>query len=106
MTSSFLSDPSSLSPPHPDRSIPDYWIYLHYLSLFKYAFDSLIVNDLTGVTVVSNGVTIMDHDAVLDYFSVKGIDRGRGIWCLWLFIIGFRAVFMWRLKTAFSGVRK
>jgi len=88
------------------KDIPDYWIWLHYTSLFKYAFDSLIVNDLTGVTVVEGGVTIMDHDAVLDFFSVKGIDRGRGIWVLWLFIIGFRAIFMYRLRTAFSGVRK
>jgi len=88
------------------KDIPDYWIWLHYLSLFKYAFDSLIVNDLNGVVVKAAGAVVMDHDQVLDYFSVKGIDRGRGIWCLWLFILGFRLIFCYRLRTAFSGQRK
>jgi len=73
---------------------------------FKYAFEALIVNDLSGVTIKSNGFTIMDNAAVMDYFGVKGIDRGRGVWCLWLFIVGFRFFFAYRLRTAFTGLRK
>jgi len=86
--------------------IPDYWIWLHYLSLFKYAFDSLLINDLYGATVESNGITILDNEAVLKLFSVHGINYGRGVGVLWLFIIFFRVVFWYRLKTAFNGSRK
>jgi len=86
--------------------IPDYWIYLHYLSLFKYAFDSLIINDLHGVTVVENGYTILDNNALLKLYSVDNISYGRGVGVLWLFIIFFRTVFWYRLSTAFNGSRK
>jgi len=88
------------------NDIPDYWIWLHYLSLFKYAFDSLIINDLHGVTVEENGVTILDNEAVLKMFDKNGINYARGVGILWLFIIAFRVVFWYRLKTAFNGSRK
>lgn len=86
--------------------IPDYWIWLNYLSLFKYAFESLIINDLSGVTVKEGGMVIMDNEQLMDYFSMKGIDKGRGIYVLWIFIIGFRCIFWYRLRTAFTGMRK
>jgi len=32
----------------PKGSIPGYWIWLHYLSFFKYALESLSINELQG----------------------------------------------------------
>ena len=83
------------------KEIPDYWIYLHYLSLFKYAYDSLLINGFTDVTSAN-----MDNEDILKYFSVDGVNRGDGVAILWGFIIFFRILFWWRLTTAFNGSRK
>jgi hypothetical protein len=54
--------------------IPNYWIWLHYLSLFKYGFDSSMVNAFQ-VHVTTDD---MDNNALLDSLGVAGIDRGTG----------------------------
>lgn len=82
--------------------IPDYWIWLHYMSLFKYAFESLIINDLHNYTIPSLNLSNQD---VLKLFDMDGINYGRGVGVLWLFIIFFRLVFWYRLTTAFNGSR-
>lgn len=83
--------------------IPDYWIYLHYLSLFKYAFDSLIINDLTNVTLHDPP---MSNSDLLSYLSMNDISYGRGVGILWLFMVAFRIVFWYKLTTSFNGSRK
>jgi hypothetical protein len=54
--------------------IPNYWIWLHYLSLFKYGLDSSLVNAFQ-VHVTTDD---MDNNALLDSLGVAGIDRGTG----------------------------
>lgn len=82
--------------------IPDYWIWLHYLSLFKYGYDSMVVNAFKHY-VHSDSLT---NEEILHMYSVDGVDRGTGIGVLWLFTIAFRCVFYYRLVTRFSGSRK
>ena len=65
------------------------------------SFESLIINDLTGIST-----STMTHDEVLDYYDMKGINPGRGVGILWLFIVAFRVIFCLRLVTAFNGSRK
>lgn len=83
--------------------IPAYWIWLYYLSLFNYAYDSFLVNafkfgDVTGDGLSNNGVLVR--------YSVDGINRGLGIGILWAFVLFFRIVFYYRLVSAFNGSRK
>lgn len=82
--------------------IPAYWIWLHYMSLFKYAYDSMIVNAFKDH--VSNDE--MTNNEILHYYSVDGVNRGLGIGVLWGWIIVFRFIFYYRLVSAFSGSRK
>ena len=83
------------------EDIPAYWIWLHYLSLFKYSYDSMVASAFAGVDTPT-----MTNAAVLEYFGVDGVDKGTGVGVLWLFIIFFRLVFYYRLVTAFNGSRK
>lgn len=82
--------------------IPDYWIWLHYLSLFKYGYDSMIVNATKDIIVTPE----YTNEEVLELYSVEGVNKGTGVGVLWLFIIFFRLVFYYRLLTVFNGSRK
>lgn len=91
--------------------IPSYWIWLHYLSLFKYSLESFLVNSIQGYVSFSeldaagNTVFVTNHD-VLDQYSLVGINKGTGVGVMWLFTIFFRLVFWYRLVTRFNGSRK
>jgi ATP-binding cassette subfamily G (WHITE) protein 2 len=81
--------------------IPPWWIWLHYLSLFKYSFDSMAACAFADVSTDT-----MTNQEVLVYFGIDGVNKGTGVGVLWLFIIFFRLVFYYRLVTAFNGSRK
>jgi len=91
--------------------IPSYWIWLHYLSLFKYSLESFLVNSMQGYVSFSeqdaagNTVFVTNHD-VLDQYSLVGVNKGTGVGVMWLFTIFFRLVFWYRLVTCFNGSRK
>ena len=82
--------------------IPDYWIWLNYLSLFKYAYESMIVNAFKNLVSTDD----MTNQQILESYSVEGINRGQGIGILWAWIIFYRLLFYFRLVTAFTGSRK
>lgn len=82
-------------------AIPDYWIYLHYLSLFKYSYDSMVVNTFEDTVTAT-----LTNQQVREFFGVDGINKGQGVGVLWLFIVFFRLVFYYKLVTAFNGSRK
>jgi len=81
--------------------IPAYWIWIHYLSLFKYTYDSIISSSFEGI---SYGTTT--NEDIMTQYSVDGVNKGTGVGVLWLFIIAFRYFFYYRLVTAFNGSRK
>mmetsp|Transcript_34172 Transcript_34172/g.49668 ORF Transcript_34172/g.49668 Transcript_34172/m.49668 type:complete len:600 (+) Transcript_34172:44-1843(+) len=83
--------------------IPDYWIWLYYLSLFNYAYDAFLVNAFKfGDAMTAD----LSNNDILIRYSVNGVNRGLGIGILWGFIVVFRFVFYYRLTTAFNGSRK
>lgn len=82
--------------------IPDYWLWLHYSSLFKYAYDSMIVNAFTDHASTDT----LTNDQILEFYSVDGTPRGQGVGILWAWLFFFRIIFYYRLITAFSGSRK
>jgi ABC-type multidrug transport system permease subunit len=83
-------------------SIPGYWVWLHYLSMFKYAYDSIVINALDG----HFSLPMLSNDEVMKALSVDGINRGMGVGILWCFVVVMRGVIYFRLMTAFSGSRK
>lgn len=85
------------------NDIPDWWIWMHYLSLFKYSFDSMATNVFADVTSSSPP---MSNAEIKEFYGIQGVNRGTGVGVLWLFIIFFRLVFYHRLVTAFNGSRK
>lgn len=87
----------------PKDQIPNYWIWLYYLSLFQYAYSSLVVNAFKGGNVSTSTMT---NEQVLTNYSVNGVDRGAGVAVLWGFVIFFRFIFYYRLTTVFNGSRK
>jgi ABC-type multidrug transport system ATPase subunit len=82
--------------------IPDYWIWCHYLSLMKYALDSSIVNAFKDEAYTET----MNNNQVLNYYGVDGINKWTGIGVLIAWTLFFRAIFYYRLVTAFNGSRK
>jgi ABC-type multidrug transport system permease subunit len=84
------------------KEIPDYWIWLHYLSLFKYGLDSSVVNAFQYVVETDDAT----NSQIMSNLSVDGINRGTGVGVLWIFVLAFRFVFYNRLITNFSGSRK
>lgn len=82
--------------------IPDYWLWLHYSSLLKYAYDSMMVNAFKD-RVTTDEFT---NAQILHRYSVNGVNVGLGIGVLWGWLIVFRLVFYYRLITAFNGSRK
>jgi ABC-type multidrug transport system ATPase subunit/ABC-type multidrug transport system permease subunit len=82
-------------------SIPHYWLWMHYLSLFKYGYDSEMIN-----SIKDHGHTIdMTNTQLLKYYSVDGMNVGMGVGILWAWIVFYRLIFHYRLVTAFSGAR-
>lgn len=84
------------------EKIPDYWIYLHYLSLFKYGLDAEHVNGFQGYAETDS----KSNEYVLDEYGVKGVNKWTGIGVLIAFIIFFRVVFYFAFVATYNGKRK
>ena len=83
-------------------SIPEWWSWLHYLSIFKYSYESLVTNFLLDkiVTPTSTNKEIMKR------FGVENISKWRGIGVLLGFVVLFRFTFYIMLKKYFNGRRR
>ena len=57
--------------------IPNYWIWMNYLSLFKYSYESMVVNAFEVHVTTAN----MDNAQLLTYLGVGGVNRGEGMYC-------------------------
>ena len=76
---------------------------MHYLSMFKWMLDSMLINAFSD----GYGVTSQETNAqVLSSYSIQDTDRGVGVAVIVAFTIFFRLVFYARLVTAFTGTRK
>ena len=95
------------------HDIPKYWIWLHYLSTFKYPLELMEDNeyrrrpdvcwtngsrDLTGCNMKSSDV--------LTQFSAGGVHRWANILIMILFIVGCRIFFRMALKAQTAKLRK
>ena len=83
--------------------IPDWWKWLHYLSLFTYSFETMVINFISGGPISTLTSTT---DDLLKYYSVDGISRWRGIGCLLGFAVFYRFCFYLILIRSYNGQRK
>jgi ATP-binding cassette subfamily G (WHITE) protein 2 len=83
--------------------IPRWWKWLHYLSLFKYSYDSSVINALKDHLVTTDGLSNYE---VLKLVSVEGINKWRGVGILIAFTLFYRMCFYFVLITSYNGSRK
>ncbi|KAJ6803300.1 ras-related protein Rab-18 isoform X2 [Iris pallida] len=75
------------------EGMPSYWVFMHYVSLFKYPFEALLLNEFagTGRCVVSRmGACVLDGDALLKEEGMGDERVWRQLLVMLGFILGFR----------------
>ena len=84
------------------NDIPDWWGWLNYLSLYKYAFESLIINAFPSTvrTPTSTNAQLMVR------FSTAGISKWRGVGVLIAFSIVYRVISYIILIIYYNGRRR
>ena len=82
--------------------IPIWWSWLHYLSLFKYAYESFLTNLLIGKIVTPSST----NKEVLERYSLQNISKWRGLGALLGFALLYRICTYIALKKYYSGRRK
>lgn len=83
-------------------NIPVWWQWLHYLSLFKYSYESMVINVLAHKMETPTST----NEELLIMFSVNDISKWRGVGVLLGFSIFYRLIFYYVLMTKFNGRRK
>jgi ABC-type multidrug transport system ATPase subunit len=85
-------------------NIPKYWIFMHYLSLFKYPFEAFLLNEYGGekgrkecLEMETSGCAVTGGMFVQQY-GLKEAQRWSNIWVMLGFIVGYRVLcflFLW-----------
>jgi hypothetical protein len=72
------------------------------MSIFKYAYDSFLVNAFQNTVETSTHT----NAEVLSQYSINDTNRWTGIGVLLGWVIFYRLIFYCRLVTTFNGSRK
>nr|XP_007149406.1 hypothetical protein PHAVU_005G067600g [Phaseolus vulgaris]ESW21400.1 hypothetical protein PHAVU_005G067600g [Phaseolus vulgaris] len=81
-----------------EEKIPSYWIYMHYLSLFKYPFECLMINEYGGergktrCLEISNGKCILHGVEFLRQQGLKDSQKWSNLPVMLSFIVGYRVL--------------
>ncbi|TKY49156.1 ABC transporter G family member 10 [Spatholobus suberectus] len=80
------------------EKIPSYWIFMHYLSLFKYPFECLMINEYggeqgkTSCLEISNGKCILYGVEFLRQQGLKDSQKWTNLAVMLSFIVGYRVL--------------
>jgi len=80
------------------EKIPSYWIFMHYISLFKYPFECLMINEYGGeqgktrCIEVNNGECILYGVEFLKQQGLKESHKWTNLAVMLSFIIGYRVL--------------
>ncbi|KAL7218348.1 hypothetical protein ACSBR2_011589 [Camellia fascicularis] len=80
------------------ENIPNYWIFMHYLSLFKYPFECFMINEYGGeegrrrCVQSANGVCQLYADGFLRQQGVKESQKWSNLGVMLGFILGYRVL--------------
>lgn len=88
-------------------AIPKYWIWLHYISLFKYPFESMVDNEF-GNKRFDNAVwgNLGSSDDVLRSFSAGKVHQWVNVLAMIGIFLGYRIFFWLVLKYFTKSIRK
>ncbi|KAK3733472.1 hypothetical protein QZH41_010829 [Actinostola sp. cb2023] len=82
-----------------DSTVPDYFIWIKYISWFRYGFELLIVNQWDGYGPISNctvghqtNLCIPNGDAAIDFLGLDKNNFMFDIYALLALFIGFRII--------------
>ncbi|KAK3033413.1 hypothetical protein RJ639_032386 [Escallonia herrerae] len=76
--------------------IPKYWIFMHYLSLFKYPFECFMINEFGGekrkwrCLETIEGECMLYGDGFLVQQKLKGSQKWSNLAVMLVFIVGYR----------------
>ena len=82
--------------------IPVWWSWLHYLSLFKYSYESFLINILVDKIVTPSSTNL----EIMMRFSMENISKWRGIGVLVGFAFLYRFFTYLALIKYYNGRRK
>ncbi|XP_010277768.1 PREDICTED: ABC transporter G family member 10-like [Nelumbo nucifera] len=80
------------------NSIPKYWIFMHYLSFFKYPFECFMINEYGGekgrrrCLQSEGGVCIFYGDGFLRQQELKDLEKWNNLGVMFGFIVGYRVL--------------
>ncbi|XAR49553.1 Molybdate-transporting ATPase [Bertholletia excelsa] len=83
--------------------IPKYWIFMYYLSLFRYPFECFMINEYGGkgrerCLKSFEGVCMLDGNGFLTQQGLKESQKWSNLVVMVVFIIGYRSlyfIFLW-----------
>ncbi|KAG8386402.1 hypothetical protein BUALT_Bualt03G0145100 [Buddleja alternifolia] len=80
-----------------EDSIPSYWIFMHYLSLFKYPFESLMINEYGGKggrKCLENvgDECVLYGDEYLRQQGLKESQKWSNLGVMFSFVLGYRVL--------------
>ncbi|XP_071723655.1 ABC transporter G family member 10-like [Rutidosis leptorrhynchoides] len=80
-----------------EKNIPSYWIFMHYLSLFKYPYECFMINEYGGeqgkgrcVQFDKGGACSLYADAFLKQQGLRDSQKWSNLAVIMLFIIAYR----------------
>ncbi|CAM6089346.1 unnamed protein product [Calypogeia fissa] len=89
----------------PRSGIPKYWIWMHYLSLFKYPYECLVENEFGNKKFAHASWGGQTSEEVLESFSAGAVHQWINILSMILFFLGYRVFFWLVLKFFTKNIR-
>ena len=83
-------------------NIPVWWEWLHYISLYKYSYETVIINALRNKIVTPT----RSNEEIMSYYSLTDVSKWRGILVLIGFTISHRIIIYFVLVKYYTDRRK
>ncbi|KAL6614920.1 hypothetical protein ACP70R_037190 [Stipagrostis hirtigluma subsp. patula] len=80
------------------KNIPRYWVFMHYVSLFKYPFEALVVNEYGGARGArecladAGGICVLDGAGLLRQQGMRESMRWTNLGVMLAFVVGYRVL--------------
>ncbi|OAE23915.1 hypothetical protein AXG93_1217s1270 [Marchantia polymorpha subsp. ruderalis] len=87
------------------REIPWYWLWLHYISLFKYSYESLVANELKHRPGTLWYGDISSED-IMDKLLGGNVNQVLNIFIMVIFVVAYRLIFYTALRFYTKSVRR
>ena len=85
-----------------EANIPYWWTWLHYLSLFKYSYESMIINVLQNKIETPTRT----NEEIMMVYSLENVSKWRGIGVMLGYSLCYRFVLYVLLVKYYNGRRK